>query len=227
MYRIVVFDLDDTLYSEREYVFSGFATVSEWIANTYDLNGFYEFAVKSFLAGSRGNIFNLFLEQKELLVKDIGLVVQAMVKQYREHQPRITIFEDAMWALEYLGQFVKLALITDGYLEVQQRKVKALGLNHRFEKIVYSDSFGRENWKPSPRPYLEVMKHFGNNNEYIYIGDNVTKDFVTANKLGWNTININKGTGEYSDCLPVHSDYQAKHKIQSLYEISNVIERNT
>ena len=38
MIKAVVFDLDDTLISEREYIRSGFRVVSKYFSNRYDLD---------------------------------------------------------------------------------------------------------------------------------------------------------------------------------------------
>ena len=38
MIKAVVFDLDDTLISEKEYVFSGFNVVSKEISYRYEIN---------------------------------------------------------------------------------------------------------------------------------------------------------------------------------------------
>ena len=40
--------------------------------------------------------------------------------------------------------------------------------------------------KPSKKCFLEVEAMFPDKS-YIYIGDNINKDFITPNKLGWDT----------------------------------------
>lgn len=64
----------------------------------------------------------------------------------------------------------------------------ALGLE-RFvseENLIISEEFGSE--KPSSSNYEYFMKRFPFADEYIYIGDNLKKDFIAPNSLGWKTI---------------------------------------
>jgi putative hydrolase of the HAD superfamily len=221
MRSTLVFDLDDTLYPEREFVFSGFAALDDWLLKTKAISGFLEQASAEFSAGTRGNIFNLAL--RTLGAEDDPELVRQMVEVYRTHQPRIALFADAVWALDHFAQRMQLALLTDGYLAVQQRKVAALGVADRFPAIVFSDEAGRDAWKPSAVPYTRVMsllqRHGG---ECVYVGDNPAKDFVTAKALGWHTVQVCRREGEYAR---VHAppSHQAHQIIASLYDLQAVL----
>jgi putative hydrolase of the HAD superfamily len=54
MIKIIVFDVDDTLFPEREFVRSRFQAVGEWILNKYAVVGWFEIAWKFFIPGNRG-----------------------------------------------------------------------------------------------------------------------------------------------------------------------------
>ena len=54
MIKIIVFDVDDTLFPEREFVRIGFQAVGEWILNKYAVAGLFEIAWKFFVPGNRG-----------------------------------------------------------------------------------------------------------------------------------------------------------------------------
>jgi putative hydrolase of the HAD superfamily len=136
--------------------------------------------------------------------------------------PVIKLCDDARWALEHYKNFKKIGLITDGYLSVQKNKVAALNIEKYFDIIVFSDELGKENWKPSPLPYQKVEQILSvYNSECVYIGDNPTKDFITAKKMGWITVQI-KRNGDYSD-LKVDSSYYADKTISSLFELKEII----
>ena len=51
MRRVVVFDLDDTLFPERQYVLSGFRAVDMWLKEAHGLIGFYDHANALFNEG--------------------------------------------------------------------------------------------------------------------------------------------------------------------------------
>ena len=65
VFQLVAFDLDDTLYPEREFVQSGFTAVAQHLADAgvIDAESFFNAATSLFVAGARGNIFNLALER--------------------------------------------------------------------------------------------------------------------------------------------------------------------
>ena len=62
MIKIVVFDLDDTLFSEHDFVQSGFVTVNNWLHTRYTIKGFFEIAWHLFNEGKREKIFNFCAE---------------------------------------------------------------------------------------------------------------------------------------------------------------------
>lgn len=218
---LFVFDLDDTLYPESSFVRSGFRSVSRKINTLYGIDGFYEIANNLYEEGIRGKIFNLAL--LELGLEEDQDLIQQLVKVYRTHEPSLQLHEDAQWLIDNLyGK--PCGIITDGYLEVQQRKVRALNLEKCFNTIIYSDSFGKQNWKPSPVPYQEMMRlNALPGKSCIYVADNPTKDFVTAKRLGWLTIQIMRPDGEYAN-VSVDKPFQADILIDSLYEVPNLLE---
>jgi putative hydrolase of the HAD superfamily len=220
MINVLVFDLDDTLFSEAEFVKSGLQTAGNWILTKYANANFFDVSWQLFNQGNRNNIFDLTLEQLDL---DFNLnTIQELVQIYRKHKPVISLYEDAIWATNYFKNYKKMGLITDGYLETQKNKVKALGIESVFDAIVYSDFYGRESWKPSPLPYQKIMESIQcEGQECVYIGDNPSKDFVTAKKLGWMTIHIDRLHGEYSR-IATNSDYEADIKISSLTDLKEV-----
>jgi putative hydrolase of the HAD superfamily len=217
----LVFDLDDTLFPEREFVQSGFKAVDEWLRTTRSIQDFQEAASTEFSAGVRGNIFNLALQRLGVL-DEPGLVRQ-MVEVYRAHKPTIRLFADAAWALDHFAGTKQLGLLTDGYLAVQQRKVAALGIAHRFAAMVFSDEAGREAWKPSAIPYEKVMtKLQRRGNECVYVGDNPAKDFMAPKALGWRTVQIRRAGGEYA-AVKASLAHQADAIIHSLEELVGLV----
>ena len=84
----VVFDLDDTLYLERDYVKSGFRAVAETAVQGSGVGAAeaFDFLWDGFLEGSRGSSFDALLERYPELAQNVEVV--ALVKRYREHAPR-------------------------------------------------------------------------------------------------------------------------------------------
>lgn len=222
MKPLLVLDLDDTIYPERQYVLSGFAAVDRWLKDHLGIAGFEEDARTAFSNGIRGNTFDLVLTNMGVpLTPDI---IAQLVDVYRSHTPRISMYSDAAWCLSRLGDAFDFGLLTDGYLASQRIKVQALGIAHRFRTIVYSDELGRDCWKPSPVPYLEMMRRCGQTGSTcIYVGDNPSKDFVSPNQLGWLTIRIRRAGSIHEHTAP-EAGHDAHGEIESLYELYGAIE---
>ena len=221
MIEVLVFDLDDTLFPEHEFVLSGFQSVSNWLETKYCLSGFFDVAWQFFSEGKRHNVFNLTLE--ELRFEYERDLIQELLRIYRQHQPIISLHEDAKWAINYFNNLYQMGIITDGYLLTQQNKVKALGIEPSFNAIVYSDLYGRDSWKPSPVPYNQIMQLLScKGKECVYVADNPQKDFITANKLGWMTVQICREGGEYAKIIPKKS-HEANFKIKTLVELKGIL----
>ena len=187
----MVFDLDDTLYPEGAYVASGFRAVGEALAREHGVEGFGALAAAVAAEGARGNVFDEALRRAGVAEASVASLVPWCVACYREHLPDIALFPGGHEALEALRGTVKLAVLTDGWLVAQRRKIEALGLAARVDAVVYSDAFGREHWKPSEVPYRAVADALGVAHDgCVYIADNPAKDFITAKALGWRTLQV-------------------------------------
>jgi len=212
-----VFDLDDTLYLERDYSFSGF----DHIEKTFSFPGFADEARRLFLHGVRGTIFDDVLTTLGIPIGED--LVPRLVKVFRGHVPNIALLPDAIWAIEWAKQSFSLGLITDGYLVGQEAKIDSLGLRCYFDAVIVSDRWGRLAWKPSPRPYCEVEKALQlSGEECVYVGDNPKKDFVTAKQRGWTSVRIRRKEGEHFD-VEVSEEYEAGYTISDLYQLPAVL----
>jgi len=176
----LVFDIDDSLYLESDYVLSGFRSVGEWMLTYYGVEGFFEKARNYFLEGNRGDIFNRVLA--DININDNDLVPK-LVDIYRAHEPVIHLLPDVQLFFESCCAN-KLAIITDGYSVSQWTKIRSLKLEKWIEKIIVTDDWGREYWKPHPRAFETVQSSFSPEC-CVYIADNPLKDFIAPTKLGW------------------------------------------
>lgn len=219
--RLLVYDLDDTLYSEREYTFSGFDAV----AHTHrDLLGNPAETAKRlrtlFLSGNRNRTFDQLLA--ELGLEESPEVITMLVRTFREHSPRITLFADAEACLSFWSPRVKTAVISDGYLKVQENKVTALGLAGRVDQIVLTDRWGAEFWKPHPRAFEHVQTQFALQGPLCaYVSDNPAKDFVAPKRLGWRTVHIRRTGAIYEHAAAPEAGSPA-HEIRDLNELRSL-----
>jgi len=191
--KVIIFDLDDTLYKEREFVEGGFKDVAKYMEERFNIKkaDFYKLLLKVLEKQGRGHVFDSCLKEHNLYSKKI---VDKLVKIYRFHKPNIKLYPSVKTLLLHLRKSYKLALITDGLKYVQQSKVKALGLEKLFDLIIYTDAFDKKKSKPNPYSFNRVLEYFNVFPEQaVYIGDDPNKDFIGARKLGVKTIRVLQG----------------------------------
>jgi putative hydrolase of the HAD superfamily len=213
--KAIVFDLDDTLYPEREYVRSGFRAVGEWAEQQLGLSQAIVRAELQALfdAEFRGDTFQWWLSEQELPESLLG----EMVRIFRTHTPRIVLSPDAERVLDELKPGYRLGLITEGRRENQLTKIRALGLERWFSAVVILGEEERTEWKPSRKPFdrmLGMLSVAGG--EAVYVGDNPCKDFRGAREAGMATIRIRRPEGLHSRDEPASPADAPDREIESL-----------
>lgn len=221
MIKVIIFDMDDTLYKEYDFVFGGFKVVANYIEKKYLINSkkIYDEIINIFNKEGRGQILNKICDKY-----NIDEDIKNLVDIYRYHNPNIELYDDAEEILKWCKENnIKTGLITDGMSKVQWNKIKALKLDKKIDKIIVSDDFGKEYWKPHIRTYKEIMEYFNVKGENaIYVGDNPKKDFIGAKTMKINTVRICRDTGDYSN-ITVEQALEAEKIIHSLREIKNYL----
>ena len=221
----MVFDLDDTLYKEQDYLLSAYREIAERIGGRES----EELRVKSEeLRGDR--IFDQMLRWRQegenvfqCLIDTYGLdmTVDDLLTVYRSHVPAIRLDEETNHLLDYLHRIAVIGLITDGRSLTQRHKIEALGLSAYMdeEDILISEETGHE--KPSEVPYRHFMTHYPACTYYYYVGDNPAKDFVAPDRLGWTSICL------LDDGRNIHPQELAGvngiWKVEHISEIENII----
>jgi putative hydrolase of the HAD superfamily len=220
-WQAVVFDLDDTLYPEESFVLSGFRAVAAWGAEHLDVpatQGYIELE-RLFREGVRGRTFDAWLSGHGLSSDG---VVGELVRIYRGHAPAIGPFPEAPALLGRLGQDHALGLLSDGQVEVQNRKLDALGLRERFDAVVITDELGREAWKPSPRGFEVLIERLGGRvapERVVYVSDNPAKDFLGARRAGLRSIRVRRPDGVYAGLEPESPEHAPEAEVPGLEEV--------
>lgn len=223
--KALLFDMDDTLYPERDYVLSGFDAVACWAQSHLQLSRAetQRHLRRLFAAGVRGDTFNRWLALAGLDHRAAELVPQ-MVDVYRRHNPQIAPFPEAAAALQRYHSQYRIGLVSDGYLDVQRRKFNALQLAPCFDTVIFSDTWGRDAWKPSTRPFREALQQLKvAPQQAVYIGDNPRKDFAGPRRLGMRSIWLRLPDGEYATEQPSAPEHEPDATVASWQELQHVI----
>lgn len=219
---IIVFDLDDTLYSERDFAISGFKACERWLEHTFGVGGVVAEMTRLLDDGHMRQLFVDVLKDRVPDATDAHL--EAFIDVYRLHEPDIALYPDAAWALDHFGRDGPLGLITDGQHVVQSSKVRALDIEHHFEHIVYTGALGgRAFAKPHPLSYEQMEAAIGvPGRRFVYVGDNPAKDFVTPNARGWISVQVHRP-------MRIHARAQtaaggaAQHELHNLEQLPGLL----
>lgn len=218
----VVFDIDDTLYLEREYVRSGFRHVGRYVEKELGIPDFAERAWSLFLAGHRGNTFDKIFQQLNIQCERSKM--EHLISLYRSHAPDIRLLPDALLCLNALQERVRLAIISDGPLEAQRNKVAVLRLNQWFEHILLTEELGEEYAKPCASGFRLMQEQFGfDAGRFCYVADNPTKDFIAPRKLGWKTIRVRRREGLHA-AVEIAGEWAAQAELSDLSQLPKQLE---
>jgi putative hydrolase of the HAD superfamily len=223
--RGVAFDLDDTLFLERMYVLSGFAAVANQIAN--ECGTAPEDILRELIAveaaGTQGRVFNAWLQGRKQLAR--RLTVDLLVDTYRLHRPDIPLLPGVLDMLQSLRNAAyRLAIVSDGPLQSQRAKVGALGLEPLVDRIVLTDLWGPDFWKPHHRAFKLLESEWScRPSELAYVGDNPRKDFVGPKSRGWLTIRLRLDGQRLHGLEASGVDTSAEVELKSVEELSSFL----
>jgi putative hydrolase of the HAD superfamily len=146
-----------------------------------------------------------------------------LVEVYRRHSPRIRLLPGCGELLSRLHGSYKLGIITDGLPEVQKRKVRALGLEQRVDRIIYTWEHGAEQQKPHPRAFSLMMDYLDSKpSNTVYIGDNPQKDCRGAHSVGMKYVQVRIPSlnGHGSEASPAD---EAEYVLDSLFLLPQIL----
>jgi putative hydrolase of the HAD superfamily len=215
--HIIVFDLDDTLYKERDYVLSGVAAVIKSCC----VIGLIDPAVANAPFTPDVDVGN-FIDALCAHLSLPSTFKTSLLWMYRLHEPAIALDKPTKAALQLIRSKAKAtAIITDGRGITQRLKIKALGLSD----IPAFVSEEHENGKPAPDMFLAVVKRWPGC-KYTYVGDNTSKDFVSPNALGWFTVGLrNNGRNIHPQSRDGEQQFQPAEWIETFAELPEIVFR--
>ena len=219
-YKIIVFDLDDTLFKEIDYLKSGYHHIASLVSNVYIAeDGVYQLMLNTYLQG--GDSFATVVQKYGFR----SFSVEWMQGVYRNHKPKISLDDDTKDMLDRLKtNGVKLGVITDGRTRQQQNKMDALELSKYMDKNDIVINVKADRFKPDRRSFRHFMNKYGEFCDYWYVGDNTDKDFLAPNSLGWTTVCLlDDGMNIHKQCFDKDPIYLPKYKISRIGEILGLI----
>lgn len=172
---VLVFDLDDTLYSEYDYQTSGYLAISNFVKELFKVDPY-----KKLLTWRDAKESDIFAKLCKYYSLPMSLKT-SLLWIYRLHSPNISLTEEVKYTLRRCeNEFKNTLILTDGRSSTQRLKLKRLGLD--YIPTFISEDYGSE--KPNVMRFEIIMNNYPADS-YLYVADNPLKDFIAPNQLGW------------------------------------------
>lgn len=197
MYKYVFIDLDDTIW---DFHTNARLTLHQ-MYDEGDMSKHFESFEEFFLiyakknlelweAYGKGEITREYLmaERFRYPLARMGVddhqLAEAIGHQYLDILPTKTaLMPDAIEVLDYLKQKYPLTLISNGFTEVQYKKINSSGIRHYFKHIILSEE--AKALKPDPKIFAYALQLNGAQaHEAIMIGDSYEADIRGAINAG-------------------------------------------
>ncbi|MBD5336109.1 MAG: HAD family hydrolase [Bacteroides sp.] len=193
---IVAFDIDDTLVKEREFCLSGFRAVAAMVCRTVGSDVITPEKIVSAMAealSKRENHYQALEELLRLRCLTDSIDMAAVVGTCRNHPPTFTeatVRRAQSMVSEVISRGFIPAIISDGRTVTQRNKLKGLGIIDMFSPsdILISTEQGAD--KREALMFRRLMNLHPEENLFVYVGDNTSKDFTWPRRLGWKTVGL-------------------------------------
>ena len=137
----------------------------------------------------RQNRFKMVFEELGILCPENHEEIGEIYLQTLPHKKHL--LEGAFELLEYVsGKGYQLHIITNGFNEIQAKKIASSGITHFFQNVVTFDNASAK--KPDPKIFAYALEVAGAlPDESIMIGDNWIADILGAKQFGLDTVYVN------------------------------------
>jgi putative hydrolase of the HAD superfamily len=221
--KAVFFDLDYTLYDQRQYLLGSLAAVAERIAASVGREASELTASLRAVWEREGtdcpDLFDRWLRAEGLLDPRH---VRMCVETFHDFAPlEMEPFPSTLRVLEALRERYRTGIITDGHATMQRSKIAALGLAARVDRVFLP--YEHRMKKPDPQIFRQVLREEGlEPHQMLYVGDHPIKDIMAASQAGLPTVRTL--TGEFAS-LPDHPECLPTYRVEELSEVLLLVER--
>ncbi len=173
----ILFDLDNTLYCESDYLKSTLITFCQLV----DIN-IKGHQLKQIDSTFRERNANVLVGLLSLIQADTPVNFEHIFQVYKQHVTQLDCSKGVkILLLSLKQQGFKLGILTNGVVDVQKNKIKALGLSPLVDSICYAREHGPAHEKPDGLAFKRACESLGVACEQtVMIGDNYKCDIQGA-----------------------------------------------
>ena len=173
-YQVIIFDLDNTLYPETEYLFGAYHNISYQLSdlNHVDPEKMYSFLCKTFTEHGRKKLFDLLIDKFNLDQNILDICLNAL----RTYTPskKIKLFPTAYSLIkELIFHNKKICIATNGNPIQQRNKIANIDWKG-FDKYLKFFFCNETEPKPSKKCFEKIYSYYKSPlQSYVLIGDSI------------------------------------------------------
>lgn len=214
MKTFIVFDLDDTLFPEHDYVESAYRHIADVLEREsgYDRDKALRFM---HLPGNPFDNLSAAIGQR--------MSIPRMLEIYRTHRPDLHLESATAEALAILrNRDVGMGLLTEGRIVTQTNKIEAL---HLWQFLTVAPMITEPRERGGDGKSFALYTADITADHFVSVGDNPSKDFAQPNSMGWITIAIaDRGFNIHPQNFgSVAPEYRPQFIIRSISELPELL----
>lgn len=138
---------------------------------------------------------------RDLEIDDDTLAAELAQFFERDRRARHVLFPESLQVLTELKKDYKLAMITNGAVDIQREKIHGSNLADFFDPIIISGEVG--SGKPNPKLFQMALERLAvTPDQTVMIGDSLSRDIGGARAVGICTIWVNRFQATIADHHP-------------------------
>ena len=190
-FKLVIFDLDNTLINEEDYLFEGYKNIANYLSKKYKINNsLIEFAlVENFRLNGRKNLFNKIFDEFNIGIEELNVVLRIL----REFKPKnkIQLITELRIILERLKSLnISYVILTNGNPRQQKNKIAHINWGDLLPHVIYANEIEPKPSEASLKKYLLTLNKEFDKDKILMIGDsNVDKLFAKNFGCKFNFVN--------------------------------------
>ncbi|MBN2668108.1 MAG: YjjG family noncanonical pyrimidine nucleotidase [Bacteroidales bacterium] len=227
-YKHLFFDLDRTLWDFEKNSIEAFRIIFHKRSLSKFFPDFDQFITTYKMHNEKlWDLYKLGQIKKEelrdrrflLTLNDFGNNDEALAHEigddYIELSPLQTIlFPGTIETLEYLRPKYQMYIITNGFVEVQYKKLKNCGLDMYFDRVITSEAAKAS--KPKPEIFHFALSSANAKKiESLMIGDDLENDILGAKRYGFDQVFFNPDKKSHQE--------NVTFEIESINDLQNIL----